>query len=324
MTAMAVDSPTTFTMRVMAMRYEAQGVLSVELASLDDAPLPPVAAGAHVDLHIDADLVRSYSLVVPRCSSRRYVVAVLLDRASRGGSAYVHQQLRVGDTLTVGRPRNHFQLVEDAAQTVLVGGGIGITPIYSMFAHQRATGRPVSLLYAGRSRAQMALREDIAALGGEVRLHVDDEAGAPPDLRNYLAGFDASAHFYCCGPGPMMDSFEAQCEALGLPNVHMERFAPAAAAKAAAPGGGYEVELARSGKTLRVAPGQTMYDLFIAHQIKVDFSCKEGICGTCETRVLAGLPDHRDSVLSKAERATNKTMMVCVSGCQGEKLTLDL
>jgi ferredoxin-NADP reductase len=321
---MSTETGTTLTLRVMAMRHEAQGVLSVELGALDDAVLPPVAAGAHVDLHLEAGLVRSYSLVVPRCSANRYVVAVLLDRASRGGSAHVHQQLRVGDTLQVGRPRNHFSLVEDAAQTVLVGGGIGITPIYSMFARQRALGRNVALLYAGRSRAQMALRTDIEALGGHVTWHVDDEAGGPPDLRSFLSGFDANAHFYCCGPGPMMDNFESLCETLGLPHVHMERFAPAAAAKAAAPSGGYEVELVRSKKTLRVAPGQTMYDLFIANQIKVEFSCKEGICGTCETRVLAGLPDHRDSVLSKAERATNKTMMVCVSGCQGEKLSLDL
>jgi len=311
-------------MRVVALRYESDGVISVELVAPDNALLPPAEAGAHIDLHLDNGLVRSYSLVTPRCTPTRYVVAVLLDRASRGGSVYIHRELRVGTVLQVGGPRNHFRLDEFARQSVLIGGGIGITPIFSMYARLLALGKPVTLLYCGRSRPQMALQDDIAALGKGIEWHIDTQAGGPPDLKGFLARFGADADYYCCGPTPMLDGFEATCEALGYTRVHVERFSAVAAPKSTTTGGAYEVVLKRSAKTLQVGPDQSMYDVFLENKIPVEFSCKEGICGACETKVLEGIPEHRDSVLSKAERAANKTMMVCVSRCMGERLVLDL
>lgn len=313
-----------FKLRVQAIRYEADGVLSVELCPTDGGSLPDVQAGAHIDLHLDEGLVRSYSLVTPRCTPTRYVVAVLLDRASRGGSIFVHRDLRVGSTLEVGAPRNHFVLDESAQETVLIAGGIGVTPIFSMFARMLALGKPVTLLYCGRSRKQMALQDDLAALGQPIEWHIDEEAGGPPDLKAFLSRFPAEADFYCCGPTPMLNGFEATCESLGYTKVHVERFSPVVATKSDAPSGAYEVVLKRSGQTFRIEPGQTMFDVFTANKVKVEFSCKEGICGACETKVLEGIPEHRDSVLSKTERASNKSMMVCVSACKGERLVLDL
>lgn len=311
-------------MRVHALRYEADGVISVELGAMDDAMLPTVEPGAHIDLHLGNGLVRSYSLVTPRCTPTRYVVAVLKDRASRGGSSYIHDSLRVGAVLEVGGPRNHFKLDDSATRSVLIGGGIGITPIFSMYARLLAQGKPVTLLYCGRSRQQMALRHDIEALGRPIEWHIDEEAGGPPDLKSFLARFDANTDYYCCGPTPMLDGFEAICAELGFGKVHVERFAAVVAKDAMAPGDAFEVVLKRSGKSFQIAAGQTMYDVFVANKIDVEFSCREGICGACETKVLEGLPEHRDSVLSKSERASNKTMMVCVSGCKGERLVLDL
>ncbi len=314
----------TMTMRVEAMRYEADGVLSVELAAPDGAELAPVAAGAHVDLFLPNGIARSYSLVVPRSSPRAYVVGVLLDRASRGGSRYIHEQLRVGQLLPVSRPRNHFVLDETAGDTVLLAGGIGITPIYSMYARLLELGRPVRLLYSVRSRRQAAFARDIGRLGGSVDWHVDEEAGGPPELQAYLQQFDAKAHFYCCGPTPMIDRFEAVCEALGYPNVHVERFAARTDQPAAAASGAYELVLQRSQRRLQVGAGESLLGVLQANHIDVPFNCQEGVCGSCETRILEGEAEHRDSVLSKAERAANKSMMVCVSGCRGARLVLDL
>ena len=291
---------------VQALRFEAEGVISLELCAPDGNPLPTVEPGAHIDLHLDEGLVRSYSLVTPLCTPTSYVVAVLLDSASRGGSIHIHRDLRVGTLMEVGAPRNHFVLDERAGQTVLIAGGIGITPIFSMYARMLALGKPVTLLYCGRSRKQMALQANIAAAGKPIEWHVDEEAGAPPDLKAFLGRFSADADFYCCGPTPMINGFEAICESLGFDKVHVERFSAVAAPKSETPGGAYDVVLKRSGKTLRIEPGQTMYDVFQAHQIKVEFSCKEGICGACETKVLEGVPEHRDSVLSKTERASGK------------------
>jgi ferredoxin-NADP reductase len=311
-------------LRVQSLRYEADGVISLELTPLNGNTLPPVEPGSHIDLHLDEGLVRSYSLVTPRCTSARYVVAVLLDSASRGGSIYIHRDLRVGTIMEVGAPRNHFVLDENAQQTVLIAGGIGITPIYSMYVRMLSLGKPVTLLYCGRSRRQMALQRNIAALGKPIEWHIDEEAGTPPDLRAFLSRFNADADFYCCGPTPMINGFESICESLGYDKVHVERFSAIAAPKSDAPSGAYEVILKRSCKSFQIALGQTMYDVFQANKINVEFSCKEGICGACETKVIEGSPEHRDSVLSKAERASNKTMMVCVSGCKGERLVLDL
>ena len=308
--------------RVQAMRFEANGIVSVELVSPHGAELPAFAAGAHIDLHLPNGVVRSYSLWNSPQERHRYVIGVLHDKNSRGGSRYVHEQLRVGATITIGAPRNNFPLDETAAHTVLIAGGIGITPIYGMLNELRRLGKSVELLYCARNRAEAAFVERL--LGSEgVQTHFDDEAGSPPDLRAYLGGKSGSAHFYCCGPTPMLNAFERTCEALGLPNVHIERFAPAEPV-VAMQGSEYECHLARSQKMVLVPTGKSLLDALLEAGVDVDHSCREGVCGSCETRVVDGVPDHRDGVLTKAERESGKTMMVCVSGCKGRRLVLDL
>ncbi|WP_026035187.1 PDR/VanB family oxidoreductase [Cupriavidus sp. BIS7] len=313
----------SLTMRVQAMRYEARGVVSIELQDPSGAQLPEFGPGAHIDLHLANGLVRSYSLCGAPEVRDRYTVGVLLDRNSRGGSRFVHEQLRVGTTLTVAAPRNHFVLDEGAAHTVLVAGGIGVTPIVCMARRLAERGRSFTMLYCARSRAEAAFVEQLSAYGDAVRFHFDDEAGAPPDLKAMLAGQDAATHFYCCGPGPMLNAFESACEAHGYPNVHIERFAADPATEAVQEGE-YSVTLQRSGKNVLVPSGKSLLDAILEAGVQVEYSCREGVCGSCETAVVEGCPDHRDSVLSNSERASNKTMMVCVSGCKGPRLVLDI
>jgi ferredoxin-NADP reductase len=309
-------------LRVQAMRYEARGVLSIELSDPEGQTLPEYAPGAHIDLHLANGLVRSYSLFGAPEIRDRYVVGVLLDRASRGGSRFIHERLRVGDMLTVTTPRNHFELAETASHSVLVAGGIGVTPLLCMARRLAERGRSFSMLVCARSRAEAAFTHELSALGDAVRLRFDDEAGGPPDLQALLASEEASTHFYCCGPGPMLDAFEAACAAHGYANVHVERFA--ATEVAPAQDGEYTVGLARSNKELRVPAGKSLLDALLEAGVNVEHSCREGVCGACETRVLEGVPEHRDSVLSKDEREANQSMMVCVSGCKGKRLVLDL
>ncbi|NOV27895.1 oxidoreductase [Cupriavidus necator] len=313
----------SLTLRVQAMRYEARGVVSIELQDPEGKTLPEYSPGAHIDLHLGNGLVRSYSLCGAPETRTRYTVGVLLDRGSRGGSRYVHEQLRVGATLTVGAPRNNFELDESAAHTVLVAGGIGVTPIVCMARRLAELGKSFTLIYCARSRPEAAFVEALSAYGDAVRFHFDDEAGAPPDLKALLGGLDAQTHFYCCGPGPMLNAFEAACAAHAYANVHIERFAADPSTEAVQEGE-YVVQLSRTGSLVRVPSGKSLLDALLDSGVEVEYSCREGVCGSCETAVLEGCPDHRDSVLSNSERASNKTMMVCVSGCKGGKLVLDL
>lgn len=322
-------SSSTLQALVFNLRHEATGIASVELRPASPTTaFPPVEAGAHIDLHLGNGLVRSYSLTNPG-ERHRCVVAVLNDKKSRGGSRYVHEQLRVGQTLTIGAPRNHFRLDETAPKSVLLAGGIGITPVFAMLQRLSALQKPAHLIYCARSRAEAAFLAEIDALVNasptllSVHHHFDDEAGAPPDLPRLLAGHAKDTHFYCCGPGPMLDAYERACEQLGQTHVHLERFAAAAPAAQATPSGGYSVELRKSGKTVQVPPGVALLDALIDAGCNPEYSCREGVCGACETRVISGDVDHRDLLLTTQERAANKSMMVCVSGCRSGSLVLD-
>lgn len=311
---------------VHTLRHEAQDITGIELRPVGAAQFPAFEAGAHIDLHLPNGLVRSYSLLNAQGERDRYVIAVLKDRASRGGSRWVHEQLRVGSTLTVSAPRNNFRLHEDAAHSVLVAGGIGVTPLLSMGRRLQALGRSFEVLYFARSRQAAAFTAEIEALGAPVAWHLDDERGGPPDLKALLAARPAGAntHYYACGPGVMLDSFEATCAALGYANAHIERFAAVDVAAATDARDSYTVELRQSGKTFTVPAGLSLLAALRGAGVEPSTSCEEGICGSCEVRVLEGTPDHRDSVLSKAEREANDLMMVCVSGCRSERLVLDL
>jgi len=255
------------------------------------------------------------------------VVGVQNDRKSRGGSRYVHQQLRVGTTIAISVPRNNFKLVESAPRSVLVSGGIGVTPIWCMLQRLVATGAPVEMIYCARTRKEAAFRDAIEALAAEndVKLHwhFDDEQGAPPNLAALLAEKGADTHYYCCGPGPMLDNFEKTCEKLGFAHAHIERFA-AAHIEVPAATEVFLVDCRKSGKTVEVPPGKSILDSLIDAGLDPDHSCKEGICGACETKVLAGEVEHHDGILSEQERASNKTMMICVSRCKRGPLVLEI
>ena len=316
--------------RVHQMRYEAAGTLSVELRPLAAAQefSQPVQAGAHIDLHLADGLIRSYSLINPG-ERHRYVVAVSLDPASRGGSRFVHEKLRVGQVIQIGGPRNHFPLVETAPHSVLVAGGIGITPVLAMLQRLDVLGRTAHLIYCASSRASAAFVPEIEAIaaraGGRVTVdwHFKDEKGVRADLYSLLQGHAEGAHFYACGPQAFLASYEDGCQKLGLAHVHLERFAAAPLAAPQTPEVGYAVELRRTGKTVQVAAGTSLLDTLINAGMNPEYSCREGVCGACEVRVISGDVDHRDQILSEQERAANKSMMICVSGCRSGNLVLD-
>jgi len=319
-----MPTPTSLTARVHTLRYEAEGIISVELRPFGDTVFAPFEAGAHIDLHLPNGLVRSYSLLNSPDERDRYVVGILRDRKSRGGSEYVHAQLRVGMQLQISSPRNNFALDVNARHSVLVAGGIGITPIYCMFRQLLALGKSAQLIYCARSRQEAALMEALSGLDARVIYHFNDEKGVPPDLAHYLANQPADTHFYCCGPTPMLDAFESTCERLGYSHAHIERFAAAELPPSEDAQNSYSVELKKSGKTVNVEPGLNLLDALLQAGCDIEYSCREGVCGSCETKVLEGEIDHRDGVLTKAERTANKSMMVCVSGCKSRRLVLDM
>jgi tetrachlorobenzoquinone reductase len=313
---------------VHTLKFEAEGILSIDLRPIAGGEFPPFEAGAHIDLHLPGGLVRSYSLLNDCQERHRYVVAVLKDKGSRGGSRAVHEQLRIAMPLTLSAPRNNFALVEDAAHTVLVAGGIGVTPMLSMAQRLKQLGRSFEVVYCARTRRSAAFVSEMASVASQVHWHFDDEEGTSPDLQTLLAarpgaGADRT-HYYACGPAVMLDAFERSCAALGYAHAHIERFSAVEVAAASDAQQTYTVILKRSGQTLTVLPGQSLLATLQAAKIDCSTSCEEGICGACETRVLEGAPDHRDSVLSPAEQASNQVMMVCVSGCKSQHLVLDL
>ena len=322
---------------VHTLRFEAEGIISIELRPAPGtADFPAFRAGSHIDLHLPNGMVRSYSLLNDPQEQHRYVLGVLKDQGSRGGSRCVHEQLRIGMVLEISAPRNNFALQEDAPHSVLLAGGIGVTPLLCMARRLKALGRSFQVVYCARSRAHAAFMSDIEALGVPVLGHFDAEKGGPPDMAALLQGSAAQAvqqglvhsaadiHFYACGPAVMLDAFEKQCQSMGFANAHVERFSAVTVAAASDALRSYTVELRRSGKVITVTPELSLLQAIEAAKVPVATSCQEGICGSCETPVIEGTPDHRDSVLSATERAANRSMMVCVSGCKTERLVLDL
>lgn len=309
---------------IHTLRYEAEGIISIELRAPGQKDLPAFEAGSHIDLHLPNEMVRSYSLLNDSSERHRYVLGVLKDAKSRGGSKAVHEQLRVGMRIEISPPRNNFALHENATHSVLVAGGIGVTPILCMARRLKSLGKSFEVLYFVRSRQHAAFLDDVKAVAAQVHLHFDDEQSGPPDLKALLSARNtANAHYYACGPAVMLDAFEHHCQALGYANAHIERFAAVEVAASSDAKQCYTVELKRSGKVIEITPDMSLLAALQAANADIMTSCEEGICGSCETRVLEGIPDHRDSVLSPAEQATNQMMMVCVSGCQSERLMLD-
>ncbi|WJR76889.1 PDR/VanB family oxidoreductase [Bradyrhizobium sp. NP1] len=318
---MSIDHSGPIDVQVAEIEECGRDIRAYTLRSLNRNHLPFAEAGAHIDLLLPNGLIRQYSLILAGRPTGDYRVAIKRDANSRGGSAYIHTDVRVGTVLAISAPRNHFPLDEDAPHSVLIAGGIGITPIFSMAHRLLSLSKAWELHYACRSRADVAFADEMPR-GSNIHLHLDDESnGQYLDLSRIVARAPQGAHFYCCGPLPLMVAFEKAAAGIQDSRKHVEYFTPKEVVR---PQGGFKVKLAKTGKVLTIPQGGSILDALKTAGVSVDHSCTEGICGTCETKVLAGVPDHRDSVLTPAERAANNTIMVCCSGSKSEELVLDL
>ncbi|MEU4227804.1 PDR/VanB family oxidoreductase [Nonomuraea sp. NPDC026600] len=294
-TVAGYEAGLTVTRRVEA----AEGVVLLTLRHPDGEPLPEWQPGAHVALLLDNGLVRHYSLCGAPGDRTAWRIGVLRVPESRGGSSYVHDELHAGTSVRVRGPRNNFAL-RPARRYLFVAGGIGVTPLLPMVAAAHAAGADWRLLYGGRTRSSMPFLDELEPYGDAVTIRPQDRHGLL-DLAAYLGRPDDDTLVYCCGPEPLLAA--AQDE-------------PADTA--------FEVVLAQSGMTLQVPPERSVLEAARAAGVSVLYSCAEGICGTCETEVLEGQPDHRDSVLSDEERESGETMMICVSRSRSPRLVLDL
>ena len=312
------------TLNVSGARCEARDVLWLELRDPQGRQLPAFTAGAHLEIHLANGLVRHYSLCNDPVERDRYCLGVGLARDGRGGSKYVHEQLRVGASLSVSAPRNNFPLELAAQESVFIAGGIGITPIMAMIRACIAANRPWRLFYCARNRQRCAFYEDLVALAPDrCHFHFDDEQGGRWfDAVAVLQGISHDAHLYTCGPAPLMKAVEAAAADRPADRVHFEWFT--AAEVDTATDQPFTVILRNSGTQYEVPPGRSILEVLEDHDAGVPYSCREGLCATCRTTVLAGEVDHRDKVLSAAEKATNKEMMICVSRAKTAVLELEL
>jgi ferredoxin-NADP reductase len=307
--------------RVTRVSSETADIRLIELSPIGGDALPTWDPGAHIDVHLPG-LVRQYSLIGLQ-GGTTYQIGVLRDLQSRGGSRYLHEDLQTGDVLRIGRPRNNFPLTNGMAPAILIGGGIGITPLLVMAERLRREESNWHLHYCVRSRDRLAFVDAMAAFGDRVTFHVDEEAGGPPDLARFINEAPSGAHFYCCGPTVMLTAFAAATASLSAERVHTERFA------AVAPEGDscteeFDLVLSRSGRTLRVPQHQSILETLEANGIESPWSCRLGVCGECRTTVLEGTCDHRDSVLSDAERSSQEVILICCSRARTPQLVIEL
>jgi ferredoxin-NADP reductase len=314
----------TMQLAIRSVHSPADRVVSIELGASDGTSLPGWDPGAHIDLHLPSGLVRSYSLHGDPRDRDSYHIAVLNVENGRGGSAEVHRIAAPGRELPASAPLNSFDMAP-ASHYLFIAGGIGVTPLLPMALAASRAGKPWTFVYGGRTRTSMAFLDRLSALrGGRLAVVPQDELGLP-DLARSFADAPAGAAAYCCGPTGML----AAATSVGASTrpdmpVHIERFAAPADP---VPGDGdqpFEVELARSGLTIEVPVGVSVLDAVRARIPGVMSNCEQGICSSCETAVLAGTPDHRDSVLTPKEKAANRYMMICVSRSRTPRLVLDL
>jgi len=316
------------TVSVANKRQEALGICSFELVDPRGAPLPAFEAGAHIDVHLGDSLCRQYSLCNDPAERHRYLIGVLDEPCSRGGSRAMHASVRAGDLLRIGRPRNLFRLDPQAPRSLLLAGGIGVTPILAMAEQLAGAGADFHMHYSGRTRARMAFVDRIrdGRLAAHATLHMDD---GPPeqrlDIASMLAKAPRDAHIYTCGPAGFIQAVADHARHAGWPSshVHFEYFAAPEAPSAEA-GETFDVRVASSGQLVTVEAGESVVAALARHGIEIPTSCEQGICGTCLTGVLEGEPDHRDMVLSEEERALNTQFLPCCSRSRSRLLVLDL
>lgn len=317
--------------RVTRKTMDARDIAVLELASVDEVgqPLPPFSAGSHVDVHLPNGLVRQYSLCNSPAESHRYQIGVLRDAASRGGSAAVHEQVEEGAVLEISLPRNHFPLAVDAKHSILLAGGIGVTPILCMAERLAIIGASFELHYCTRSLERTAFRSRIQAstFGAQVAFHHDDgDDGQKLHLSEVLQNKRDSpgVHLYVCGPQGFMDWVISAAEAAEWPasQLHYEYFG--ADLIRSSGDTEFDVQISSTGSIVRVRPDQSVVEALAAHGVQVETSCEQGVCGTCATRVLQGVPEHRDHYLTAQERAANDQFLPCCSRSQSAVLVLDL
>jgi vanillate O-demethylase ferredoxin subunit len=317
----------TLRVRVSARREEARDIASFELVAADGQALPAFSAGAHIDVKVGDGLVRQYSLCNDSTETHRYLIAVLKDPATRGGSKAMHERVRVGDELEISAPRNHFPLAHEARRSVLLAGGIGVTPILCMAERLAAASADFELHHCTRSPERTAFRERIAdgRFGSRVHHHFDD---GPPEQKLDLAAFvarqEGDTHLYVCGPKGFMDAVLNEARSQGWPEtrLHYEFFAAGPVDRAN--DDGFEVQVASSGQVVAVAKDETVVQALGRIGIEVPTSCEQGVCGTCITRVLEGVPDHKDVYFTADEQAANDQFTPCCSRSRSQRLVLDL
>ena len=317
----------TLLVHVHKIEDEAIDIKSFELVSADGQLLPPFTPGSHIDVHIADGIIRQYSLCNGPDNPQSYLIAVKKEAASRGGSSAMHEKIKVGDTLLIGMPRHNFSLHAQAKRHVLLGGGIGITPLLSMARHLLAAGADFELHYFSRSVKHAAFQEVFSSPGLKDKVifhHALEADEVRACLRELLGSRPEGAHLYLCGPRLFMDQVEAAAAATWPAQaVHLEYFV-ADPISLAGPQNAFEVTLARSGGTFIIPEGQSIVDVLAQHGVRIEVSCEQGVCGTCLTGVVSGTPDHRDVFLNTEEKAGGDVILPCVSRCKSPKLVLDL
>lgn len=299
-------------------------ILSFELISENQIPLPAFQAGAHIDVHLGDGLIRQYSLANCSSEQHRYVIGVLKDPSSRGGSRYIHEQLKVGQRLIISEPRNLFALNPHLGHAILCAGGIGITPILAMAKELKRQNKSFQLFYFVKTRTSLAFLEELTELGNSVYIHIDDEPNTQCDLNHELRHHLAHQHLYVCGPNGFMDFViqTAQKNAWLDSHIHKEHFnAPTIDTSN---DGSFNIQILKTGQIIHVAPDQTAVKALEAAGICVPVSCEQGICGTCLVNVMSGEIDHRDLYLTEEEQAENKLFTPCCSRAKSKTLIIDL
>ncbi|MDO8251583.1 MAG: PDR/VanB family oxidoreductase [Rhodoferax sp.] len=322
-----MNALSTLSVRVARKALEAADICTFELVGVDGGPLPAFSAGSHVDVALPNGLTRQYSLCNDPKETHRYLIGVLRDPASRGGSQAMHEQVQEGQLLQISAPKNHFGLAHDAKRSLLLAGGIGVTPILCMAERLAITGADFEMHYSTRSRARTAFYERIAssAYAPQVQFHFDDgDAGQKLDLAALLATPSSGVHLYVCGPKGFMDAVLSTARAQGWPEhqLHYEFFAAEVAPSAS--DASFEVKLASSGRIITVPKDQTVTQALAAAGVEVQTACEQGVCGTCLTRVLEGVPEHKDMYLTPEEQAANDQFTPCCSRSKTPLLVLDL
>jgi tetrachlorobenzoquinone reductase len=321
----AYDAMKKIPVMIAERAQEAKEVVRLVLRRSNGEGLPAFTAGAHIDLFLPNGLTRQYSLVNDCADTDRYEIAVATAAASRGGSSCVHTALSIGSVIEISEPRNNFCLQPGHDTFHFIAGGIGITPILSMIRYCESRSWPWRLLYLARSRECAAFRDELEAVGADrVRFHFDDEAGRLFDFGDESFIVEPGVPIYCCGPAPVIKAVGDFSASHPDNPAYFESFSPPAVVETTAITSGFEVKLNRSGKLLHVPESKSILEVLEEHGYELPCSCREGMCRTCETTVIEGVPDHRDYVLSVAEREAGRTMMICVSRAKSATLVLDI